>query len=699
MVQYYTLQEAAARLQVSPEQLKEMAKKNEVRAFQDRGTLRFRAQEIDELARVRGLSSDPELQLGDFAGPKSGGPKSPAKAGPKTPRATKHVPPAHVTETDFTVPAEEPSEEVPLGRDPASAAGGSKSAPRSTRSPAPKHSPRPVPGSDSDVRLVGDGGALDFQVDSDVKVESAAPSAGPKTPGSKKSKVDLGGDSGVRIVPLDDANDSDVKIVPDDPHDNLVPLGQGKVKTPSDSDIRLEQLPSDSDKRRDDKDLITDEIDVDAESLKAAQETAARKKAAKPRPREGAGSSAQLPTVSPFELSDHDVNLESGDKPPASSQSSNVEPVAGKKDLSDSSSDFDLALGKDPTSSPLELGSDELAPIRLDDSDEQDVGLGELTSRGASGINLEGPVDSGISLEEGGSEEMMEEVHVAGQTPRPTSGKVDSSSDFELSVDDSDLSSPTEASSPHEEEEAASDSEFELTLDDAAAADEEGTSSEFELSLDLESSEVVEGAKQEGDSEFELTLDEGGPSGSDEIPTSEGEDKDIFETDFEVPALDDEESGSEAVALDEESDTDLEGESSEFDLPVDEEEETEAESGSEVVALDEDVDELESAPPRKKGRRTVVQPEDEEEPADFEELDESEAAAVEEEEAVAAAPPRSWGFVAPMSMVFCSFIMFFVCLMTYEMIAALWGYHRGMPATSFIVAPLARTFDDTLPKE
>jgi len=29
----------------------------------------------------------------------------------------------------------------------------------------------------------------------------------------------------------------------------------------------------------------------------------------------------------------------------------------------------------------------------------------------------------------------------------------------------------------------------------------------------------------------------------------------------------------------------------------------------------------------------------------------------------------------------------------------MWGYHKGTPATSFIVAPLARTFDDTLPKE
>src|SRR5581483_11174192 len=99
----------------------------------------------------------------------------------------------------------------------------------------PTKSPRPAPGSDSDVRLVGDGGALDFQVDSDVKVESPSPrpAAGPKTPGSsRKSKIDSAADSGVRIVPLDDASDSDVKIVPDEPHDSHVPIGQTKSKTP-----------------------------------------------------------------------------------------------------------------------------------------------------------------------------------------------------------------------------------------------------------------------------------------------------------------------------------------------------------------------------------------------------------------------------------------------------------------------------------
>ncbi len=76
MVQYYTLQEAAAKLHISPEQLKEMAKKNEVRAFQDRGNLRFRAQEIEDLARMRGFASEPEMQLGGALGMPSGGPKS-----------------------------------------------------------------------------------------------------------------------------------------------------------------------------------------------------------------------------------------------------------------------------------------------------------------------------------------------------------------------------------------------------------------------------------------------------------------------------------------------------------------------------------------------------------------------------------------------------------------------------------------------
>ena len=66
----------------------------------------------------------------------------------------------------------------------------------------------------------------------------------------------------------------------------------------------------------------------------------------------------------------------------------------------------------------------------------------------------------------------------------------------------------------------------------------------------------------------------------------QAEQKDIFETDFDVPSL--EESGSQAVALDE-SDTDLE--SSDFDLALEEGEpdgESMDDSGSQVVVLGEE---------------------------------------------------------------------------------------------------------------
>src|SRR5947207_11330453 len=93
MVQgYWTLQEAAQVLGMPPEELKQMAQRNQIRSFQDRGTWRFRVQDIQELARQRGASSDLELVLGDAPArspqPKSAGPKSgPRSPGPRSPTA------------------------------------------------------------------------------------------------------------------------------------------------------------------------------------------------------------------------------------------------------------------------------------------------------------------------------------------------------------------------------------------------------------------------------------------------------------------------------------------------------------------------------------------------------------------------------------------------------------------------------------
>ena len=71
MAQFYTLEEAARVLGMGPEDLKQKAQHREVRAFMDSGSWQFRVADIDELARRRGLGSDPELMLSDHAQPVS----------------------------------------------------------------------------------------------------------------------------------------------------------------------------------------------------------------------------------------------------------------------------------------------------------------------------------------------------------------------------------------------------------------------------------------------------------------------------------------------------------------------------------------------------------------------------------------------------------------------------------------------------
>src|SRR5437763_6642786 len=79
MAQYYTLDEAARVLQTTPDEVRKMADDKKLRTFRDKGTLRFRAQEIDELARQMGLGSDPDLQLGEVPSPKKGSSPMPGR--------------------------------------------------------------------------------------------------------------------------------------------------------------------------------------------------------------------------------------------------------------------------------------------------------------------------------------------------------------------------------------------------------------------------------------------------------------------------------------------------------------------------------------------------------------------------------------------------------------------------------------------
>ena len=72
MAQFYTLEEAARVLGMSPEELKSKAQHREIRAFLDGGSWRFRVVDIDELARRRGMGSDAELRLSDLDVPTGG---------------------------------------------------------------------------------------------------------------------------------------------------------------------------------------------------------------------------------------------------------------------------------------------------------------------------------------------------------------------------------------------------------------------------------------------------------------------------------------------------------------------------------------------------------------------------------------------------------------------------------------------------
>jgi excisionase family DNA binding protein len=665
MQQYYTLEQAARILRLNPEQLKEMARKKEIRAFQDRSGWRFRAQEIDEMARERGFGSDPELPLGEAAKAKGDGGGNDV--------------------FNFSLDAGE-SGEVALGKEPAAADKPSRSGMGSRKTTSSK-SPPPKASSDSDVRLVMEGSNLDFSLETENSKPPAAkaPVSPPPKKGSSKSRMapPVKDDSGVRIVPLDQPNDSDVKITPSAPHDSDVPIGRQPDKKSSDSDIRIEELGRGGKGEQ----MVTEEIDLDAEQRKA---DAARAKATRHRPKPG--SSPVLPTTSPFELSEDDLDTNRPTIPPAARA-----PQEADADT-DSSSDFELKPMGD-SSSPLEVGSDELPALASDD----EVSLGELTGgKGASGISLQDPADSGISLEQQGSDEIDLDLSLdAGRTPKPAPAKdrgTDSSSDFELSLQDEDAS-PTDG---------GSSSEFELSLqDDDASPTDGGSSSEFELSLDAEGSDlavedgssdlVLETPGGDSDSEFELTLDEGGGlSVEDDAPAASG--SDILETDFEVPAMD-EESGSEAMALDE-SDTDLE--SSEFDLSVDGEE-----SGSQVVPLEdeEEFDEGAATVQRKAAPRALEGEEELEDIGDDLDADLATEPALEGEEegelaavSAEAAPPAEWGLMPALVLLPCTILLFVVGLMSFELIQGMWGYHTGNKVSNLIIHPIAKMFDDSLPQ-
>jgi excisionase family DNA binding protein len=629
MVQgYYTLDEAAHLLGMSADELKQLARKGELRSFQDQGTWRFRIQDIQEMVRRRAGGSDLELP---------GGHSLPEPTDSPVPRSPKpQTRPQADDVFGFSLAPEEgtdPGDEINLDRPtgPGSSKKGS-SARRQAQG-----------GSDSDVRLVGERGDAAFRkpTDSDVKVGGESGSkSGPKS-GPRSSKRGMGGpaspkppksrshtpnptDSGVRLVPMD--SDSDVRITGSDTDDIRVPIGVQPPKGATDSDIRLEMLtPLGRDGGHEGP--LTEEINLD-EELKKDE---ARRKASQAKSK---SRKSDLPKKSPFELSESELDLRPG-------EAEEAEEAQDK----DSSSDFELTPASE-SSSPLELGSSD--DFRLDVPDES-LALAEDYQADhkepLSGVNLAQPADSGISLE---------------QNP-----DVGSDSEFELTLEEepagpksSRPSTPKPASQKLVQEEAPDSSEFELSLDVDQAAAPPDSDSEFELSLD----------------------DTGGLAQTEGEQAAESGEKDIFETDFEVPALE-ETSGSEGVEV-EDVDTDLEN--PDFEIAMGEEDIVagEEDSSSEVMALDEEAledDVATAVQPKHRGKKKKAGADEDE---DFEDLDQLDDDALLAEEGVgagaAAVPQAPWG-VLPVAVLFpCVIVMVLLGMMGLELAQTQQGYKPGV---------------------
>jgi hypothetical protein len=332
------------------------------------------------------------------------------------------------------------------------------------------------------------------------------------------------------------------------------------------------------------------------------------------------------------------------------------------------SSEFELSLDADSDDFELKLNTDTSDEVDLGEMPKDAAGSGRRG--GESGINLKAPADSGISLEKGKAK-----------------GK------------DSDKLKPP-APAPASESDSSEDVDFELTLDSSAAAS----------GLKLGGLKPSKGITDpDSDSEFELTLDDSGDSGLEAAASesAEAEKRDIFETDFEIPPMD--ESGSEAVALDpetdmERADSDVE-EMRDSDVVADE-------SGSEAVVVD---DEEESPKARKKGpaKKAKSDEEGDVDLADVDLADEEDASASkalkglkgrradeEEEEEEAAAPvaagayrPVPWGVIPALFLLPTLAVALVGALIGFELLQTMWGYQQPRKPAAPLVRSLASALD------
>lgn len=352
---YLSLEEAAQQLGLRNDELNKLREQGQIRGFADRGTWKFKIEDVQELGRTRQADSDPELPMFDEP---LGSPDSALSLGGESAMVLddegsddptvirKSSDPLRSSDSDVRLVFDEP---LPVG--PTESNQGMAESDSDVRLVG---NLLPESDSDSDIKLVGD----NLDSDSDVKlVGDATVSDFTLAKGVASQK---GSDSDIRLVPPD--SDSDVKIV--------------KSDLDSDSDVKLvtPDMGSDSDVK-----VIrsSDTSDSDVQLLGAADSSIA-------------------------------LDFTPDDSESASVLSEESGIALGGDSAMMLATESGLTL-EGPSDSAIGLSAESDEGITLDTSSSVDSGIslgssdsGISLSLGDSGISLETVGDSGISLEDSG---------------------------------------------------------------------------------------------------------------------------------------------------------------------------------------------------------------------------------------------------------------------------------------------------------
>ena len=648
---YLGIDEAAEILGITKDELNRLRTKGEIRGFADRGTFKFKEEDVAEMARRMQPSSDPDVPMIDGADDGSVLDDEPSADGSGLDGA-----PSIIRRLSGGAPSSQPDSDDAAGSifDDFGSGGASDSDVRlvmddrlDSRHDSGQDVLLQMGESDSDVRLSSDDRSGKISLgdsDSDVRLsaDSGIASSSDIKLGMSDSDSDvrLDGDSKSRLAMPDPDSDSDVMLAP-----TSADSGRLVPKPDSDSDVML----------------VSEEPDSDSDVHLAGDE----------------GSGLNF-----LSQSDSDVRLVSHDSD-SDVQLLDDARVAGPRSKIKKDSDSDVAvlpdsgLNLDSPASGIAKKSGihgEGSSVLLDDSDlSLDQGSGiSLTGRSGpaltgpqSGIALDRVADSGMSLEGKPDDDsglaLFSDEDEDGIT-------IDTGSGIALAADDDSGIS------------LVADDDEGLTLDELPTADSgislKDDDDDLQLTETMPAMKLPKGKKKPAESGMSDTMLE--------VPAFEEPQEEEAESDFEIGAADGGSQGDTSVLLfDDEDETDDGGAAMvKKKAPAEDEEEPAFEFS----------DDDEAAEEGEGGEAEDVFAGDEafEEEPEFESEGEFETTAAKA--AVGGAIEYPWGAGVISSLAVSSIVMILCGLASIDLVRSMWGHQGYSPANGWLIETLGGLF-------